>query len=356
VTRAAAAAALLVAAALAAGGGDARAQTAAEQLARGVRATHDLEFDSAAAALRDALGRTGEGGLDPAGRARALAYLGATELFRERRDSAIAAFRRLVLLTPRYRFDQLTFPPEVTGLYDEVRLGTRAVAIEIAPETRIAAAGDRLVARLFGSAYHEITVTVVPPGAAPPRTIYAGAIGDSLEVLWDARDPGGTPVAPGAWLLRVASRGSAGSAGRTVEVPLDVRLGRGDTVPYPPPPADSLLAPERTSGGSGRGLNALLAGLAGGAATALLPSLVAGGSDHAGARFAVAGAFGVAAIAGFVLGSRPQPIPRNVEANDRLRRAWTQQVETVRAENAQRRRQSPLVIHAAPMRVAGGGR
>src|SRR2546426_7150335 len=78
-----------------------RAQSASDLLGGGVRAYQALEYDAAAALLEESLGRDSAAGLADSLRARALTYLGATELFRGQRDSAVATFRHLVLLNPR---------------------------------------------------------------------------------------------------------------------------------------------------------------------------------------------------------------------------------------------------------------
>src|SRR5207253_1432307 len=76
-----------------------------ELLGQGVKAYQALEYDAAAALLEQSLGRDSASGLADSLRARALTYLAATELFRGQRDSAVGAFRQLVLLNPRYRPD-----------------------------------------------------------------------------------------------------------------------------------------------------------------------------------------------------------------------------------------------------------
>ena len=54
-----------------------------------------------------------------------------------------AAFERLLFLDPRYRPDQLVFPPEVSSLFEEVRLRTRAVAVSVPPRRRTACSVGR---------------------------------------------------------------------------------------------------------------------------------------------------------------------------------------------------------------------
>ncbi len=322
------------------------AQSAAEALARGERFYGALEYDSAAAALRSSLARGA--GLEAGARTRALVYLGATELFRDRRDSAAAAFRRLLLDDPRYRPDQLIFPPEVSTLFEQVRLGLRAVTPAVPAVTEIAGPGERLVTRLYATSYHEIVATVVREGGRALRTIYAGAIGDSLEVLWDGRDSAQVPADSGRYLLRVVSRGADGRPAGTVEVPLTITLRRPDTLPLPEPPAAHLLRPERAPGGSG--LGALVAGLGSATAAVILPSLVGAADGASGIRFAVAGSLGAAAVVGFGSQRRPRAVPENIAANQALRLAWQRDVQRVRDQNAARLGQVALVIRASPPR------
>src|SRR5881296_2947860 len=101
------------------------AQTARDLVTQGVRAYRALEYDAAVALLRRSLAEGALGTLSTAERAQALTYLGATELFRGRRDSASLAFADVVLLDPRYRPDELIFPPQVTNLFQQVRQATR---------------------------------------------------------------------------------------------------------------------------------------------------------------------------------------------------------------------------------------
>ncbi len=329
--------------------GAAAAQGAPDAIARGERFYGALEFDSAAAALRAGLANAPA--LDPAVRARGLVYLGATELFRDRRDSAVAAFRRLLLDDPRYRPDQLIFPPEVSALYEQVRLGTRAVSATVPANAEIAGPGDRLVIRLYATTYHEIVATVGRDGGRTQRTLYAGAIGDSLEVLWDGRDSALAPADSGRFVMRVVSRGPDGRPVGTLEVPLDVALQRPDTLPEPPPPAVHLLLPETRAGGSGS--SAIALGLGTAAAAVVLPSLVGAGDGASGVRFGVAASLGAATIFGFRAQRLPRPAPENIAANQALRLAWQRNVDAVHAENAARLRAVRLVIRSgAPRRVA----
>jgi hypothetical protein len=126
------------------------------------------------------------------------------------------------------------------------------------------------------------------------------------------------------------------------------RLAR-DTIPLPPPPADSLFRPERAA--QGPALGALATGALVSGAVLVLPSVTAGGAQPSGARFVVAGAVSVSGIAAFLLHRSSRPIPENVRANRALRDAWLEHVDIVKRQNAERRREVRLVIEAGTARV-----
>src|SRR5437764_10981436 len=113
------------------------AQAITSPFAQGIRAYQNLDFDQAAALLRRDLARASSSTATLGERAQGLLYLGAADLFRGRRDSAVAVFRRLVQLDPRYRPDRLVFPPEVTSVFDNVRVDTRAVALVAPGDTEL---------------------------------------------------------------------------------------------------------------------------------------------------------------------------------------------------------------------------
>lgn len=315
-----------------------------DPLEAAMRSYQDLEYDSAAAQFRQALRAPA---LLDSLRARALMHLGATEILRSRRDLASAAFRALVQLDPRYRPDQLRFPPEIVAGFHEARLATRLVAAVLPAETRIAGPADRLIVRLYASTVHEISATVQPQGSqrVVSRALYTGAIGDSLELLWDGRTATGAMADSGSYELRLISRGADGRPVRQLIVPLALRRLRVDTLPWPPAPAESLLRRETEPGRGGGG--ALLAGMLTAGATVLLPAL-AGSDDAMAARYVVASAGGVAGIVGLLRARRPRPVPANIAWNRRLTTAWEAEAERIRQQNDALRREQGLTITAGP--------
>lgn len=320
-----------------------RAQGQNDPLGAALSSYRNLDYDLAASRLRSALARTGATRLSDADRARALMYVGATEVFRGVRTSAVDAFRSLLLTDPRYRPDQLIFPPEVVALFEESRIGIRAVGVTIAPSSDITVPTDRLPIRLFATTLHDIRVRVTTSLGAPERVLYEGVIGDSLLVAWDGREAGGRAGAPGRYLLRITSRGPDGSGEREVQVPLEVEHLRIDTLPWPEPLAQSALRPETMV--RANGMQQLLTGLVGAVAIVTLPALV-GATDASSVRYGVAGAIGAAGIIGLATAARPRPVPDNVAWNSERRADWERELARVRAENEVRRGTVRLRVRA----------
>ena len=332
---------------------DAVAQTARELVAQGVRAYRALEYDAAVALLKRSLAEGAVGTLSTTERAQALTYLGATELFRGRRDSASLAFVDVVLLEPRYRPDELIFPPQVTNLFQEVRQATKTVSLAVPPVTEVRARTDRFTARVFTSSLADVTVTLARDDGTPVRELYTGPVADSLAVTWDGFGASDTPVPTGRYVLQVAPRGAGTNGPAARQVVLDIEQRAADTLPWPRAPTTPALLPERAP--AGPAVRSLAAGVAAAAAAIVLPSVMARGSGGSDARFAVGGAIGLAGVIGFIAQRPGRPLAANVRANAPERDAWTQRLDAVKAENATRRATVRLVIRAAPVVTAERG-
>jgi hypothetical protein len=317
-----------------------RAQQA-DPLASALAASRDLDFDVAATRLRAALAATGNNRLSDADRARALMHLGATELFRSRREPAAEAFRTLLALNPRYRPDEIVFPPEVSALFHEVRIGVRAVSVSIPTDAALRDPGDRLVVRVYSASLHQIRATVRTPSGLVVSTLHEGTIGDSLDLLWDARQGDGRRRAAGSYLLRVMSRAPDGRAEREVEIPLTLTWDAVDTLAPPPQPVMRAEATIPT----GR-FRPLAVGLGAAAIAAVLPSVVGGGDDASGMRFGVAGSIGIAGIIGVASASRPRPLSENISWNRAERERWQREADRIRAENDSRAATVTLRVRA----------
>ena len=326
----------------------AAAQTADDLIAAGVRAYDNLDFDVAASLLRRSL--ASGPALDPPVRVRALAYLGATEVFRGNSDSGSALFGQLISLDPRHRIDQLVFPPEISSVFDAVRRTILAVA-PVLPDSstfRIGEAG--LTPWLYSSSFHEIRVELQGADGSMMRLLYAGLLGDSLRLDWDGRTDDGSIVDQGQYVLTVASRDETGTTVRIVRVPLAVGVDRRDSIPLPGVLPDSLLLPERQT--AGPGIEALVGGILLGVAVVALPAAPQRSGELSKGRFAVGAAIGLAGIAGFFEKRSGREIAANISANDSIRQAWRTRVIQVQRQNAQRAGVD-ITVHAGSPQVIG---
>jgi hypothetical protein len=323
------------------------AQTPADYLASGIRAYQELEFDRAAGLLRRAADSVES--LPPHDAARVLAYLGATEIFRERPDSARSAFGRLVRLDPRYRIDGLVFPPEVTGVFEAVRRSVRAIAVQL-PETASFRAGEPgLVFDLFPSVLHTIRVEILNQNGDVARSLYSGLLGDSLRVEWDGRSAGGAPLPSGRYVLAFTSLDESRTALRVVRVPLTVALTLADTTPHPPPPLQSAFLPEREQ--SGPAVKALIGGVAAGIAVAVVPSLVASDAELSPTRFLVGASVSIAGLSTFFTLRPGRPIADNIAANERLRSDWRAAADSVARHNETLKRVATVFVQLGARQV-----
>jgi hypothetical protein len=333
----------LLACALGAGLRAAHAQSSSNLLGDGIRAYRNLEFDLAARRLRGALAQLLRRDA-AAEQATGLVYLGAADLFRGRRDSATAVFRRLITLDPGYQPDRLIFPPEVTGLFDQVRQNTKTLAIAVPRETDLTVGDGTFTVRLVASSFQTVEVALLSGDGSPFRPLYTGPMGDSLRVEWDGLDAAGAIPAVERVLLRVTSRTPSGVLVAIRQLPLDLRVVRTDTLPWPPPPAQGELLPERSSGGAA--VRALLGGILVSGAVVALPAVVGGSGGPSEPRVAVAGTVGLASLVGYVLHRPGRPLAANTRANEAMREKWRQRVASVKAENARLSRKARLAVHA----------
>lgn len=321
-----------------------------DPLERALAAYRGLEFDTAADRLRALLAPGAATPLSARDSARALMYLGATEQFRDRRAAAAEAYSALLLADPRYRPDDLIFPPEVSALFDEVRRTVRAATVVAPDSASIVTLDDRLTMRLVVAGPHDVRAMMLDPRGVPLRLLHEGTVEDSVDIAWNGRDAVGRLLEGGAYALLVTSRASDGAVLRSVELPLLVERLARDTLRTPPFDSSALRAETRAGAKSWRPVAVGL--LAAGAAVAL-PSVVGSERNGLPMRYAVSAALGVVGIAGFVNGSRPVPVADNIEWNRGLRERHREDVERTREENSRRRQEVRLRIVTGEVRMTG---
>jgi hypothetical protein len=202
------------------------AQHADVLLSKGVWAYEDVWYDSAATLLRRALNVRGTDSLDSPRRARALTYLAATEIFRGRRDSSVAVFRRLLQESPRRTPDTLVFPPPVTSVYMGVRASLHGVA-----RIRTTPRGVDLI--VIALTPHRLGVGVRVHDGEPLRELFDGVVTDSVVVPWDGRKDDGTLAPQGAYDFVLIAFGPKGEVAKAVRFP--IVLDQRDTTGPPRP-------------------------------------------------------------------------------------------------------------------------
>lgn len=328
------------------------AQSADAYLQSGIEAYSLFEYDRATGLLRRALARDGDA-LALQERNEAYAYLAAAELFLGRPDSAMAVFQRLLRHDPRYRPDALTFPPEVTTVFNAARQRVKAVRAEPPAATDLTAGRELWSVRLFATSRHDLDIAIRTDTGTNVRTLYRGPIAESLTIDWDGFDDAGRPVPSGAYRLVVLSHGSARSDGRELQIPLRIRTVSPDTLPHPAPPADSLYLPERRS--AVPMVEALVGGLGSAALVWLAPRWLADGNEPGVGRVGVAGALSLAGLIGAVTHLPGARLEDNVRNNERRHEAWAAELQEVRAINAERRTHPTLrITPGAPVTLERG--
>ena len=326
--------------------GGVRAQAASALLDQGIRAYGVREYDGGAWLLRRALAVEGAQGLGPTDAARALMYLTAIEVARNQRDSALAAAKRLVVLDPRFRPDDRSFPAQVIAVYQEARRTAPSVSIYAKGDTAIRPGAEAFVVRLASSTGPEVTASLTSTDGRVVRTLYSGTIRDTVEVRWNGLDASGNAPPDGRYAIVVMPsarerRNSGGGATWSLRLPLELSRPSVDTTPLPAPP-DSLFKPER--GNSKAAMHALIPGVVAGVAIIALPKVVASGEHASGARLIVAGTVTIAGLAAFLSHHPGQQVPENVQYNRNLRETWKRNVAEVSRRNADRVRAGKMII------------
>jgi hypothetical protein len=254
----------------------------------------------------------------------------------------------MLRLDPTSRPDPLVFPPEVTKMFDEVRVTYPILGMSSATEARIDQAHPTYPIQLRPSAPHNAVIVVERTDRRSTDTIYVGSVVDSQMVEWDGRGGEGAPLASGRYWITAISLPERPQSCR-VRMPVEVALTSPDTMPTPAPLGSDKLLPEqadRRTGPAAFGGAVLL-----GAAAFALPAI----SEDAepAAAYAVGGVLGVAGVIGLVRYRAGAPIPENAAANAVTRARWQREVDRVAAMNAERRKEAALELRASPTVLLG---
>jgi hypothetical protein len=303
----------------------ARAQAPSPEraLEQGLRAYRELEMESAGWLLRQALA----GKLDQRQRVTALSYLGASEFYRDRRDSALSAYADLIRLEPHYRLDRLVFGPDVQAVLEEARKRTPIAAVR-AERASFAADAPGLPVNVRVNTPHVVVMTLETVNAVVLDTVFRGRVRDTTTVYWNARGRNDAQAPRGGFVLRVASLDGRGRASHRVALPVQVTRSPEDPLAAPERPA---LLPEYQPAGPA------LARLGLGLAAATVAYFVTPAfTSNAAPQVALALTFGAAGVLGFVDARPGKPLPENVVKNRVAQEAWEARVNRVQVENQRR--------------------
>jgi hypothetical protein len=300
------------------------AQSAEATLEQGVQAYRELEMESAGWLLRQALA---DSRLDTRQRITALGYLGAAEVYRDRRDSALAAFTRLLRLEPFHALDPLVFNPDVQSVFAEAR--ARTPMVEVSASRTSFAPGERgLPVRLRANTPHVVVVTVEAVNGVVLDTVFRERVRDRATAYWNASGAPGVRPPVGGFLLGVASLDGRGRVSSRVTLPVHVTRSAENPLSVPAPPQ---VLPERQP--AGPAFMRLGIGLAAATAAYFVTGAV---TDDKGPQIALAVVFAAAGAIGFWEVRPGKPLPDNVVANEVARREWEARVAQVQRENQRR--------------------
>lgn len=299
-------------------------QSAQATLEQGIQAYRELEMESAGWLLRQALA---DDRLDARQRVTALSYLGAAEVYRDRRDSALAAFSRLIRVEPFHQLDQLVFAPDVQAIFDEAR--ARTPMVEVSASRTSFAPGERgLPVRLRANTPHVVVVTVEAVNGVVLDTVFRERVRDRATAYWNASGAPGVRPPVGGFLLGIASLDGRGRVSSRLTLPVHVTRSAENPLSVPAPPQ---VLPERQP--AGPAFMRLGVGLAAATAAYFVTGAV---TDAKGPQIALAVVFVAAGAIGFWEVRPGKPLPDNVVANEVARREWEARVAQVQRENQRR--------------------
>jgi len=300
------------------------AQAPEKQLEQGLRAYRELEMESAGWLLRQSL--TGNG-LNADQRMTALSYLGAAEFYRDRRDSALSAYRQLIRNEPFGALDTLVFGPDVQAVFVEAR--TRTPFVDVSASRTSFAPGTRgLPVHLRVNTAHVVVVTAEAVNGTVLDTVFRDRVRERATAYWNADGAPGVRPPVGGFVLAVASLDGRGRVSRRATLPVHVTRSPENPLSVPEPP--NLLPEQQPAGPAFMRLGV-------GVAAATAAYFVTGAvTESSGPQIALTVAFAAAGVIGFWEVRPGKPLPDNVVANEVARKSWEARVAQVQQENRRR--------------------
>lgn len=327
----------------------------AEMLQRAKRLYGEVEVEQSLAILRQIISPASPYVVSPEQRVEAYKYLGAALALQPgpaKRDSAVTYFRAAIERDPFVDLDAQSFSPGQLSAFGDARDRTFAAAVRPVRGDTLVPGRNQITFQAFTTHRARLRVELHAVEGAR-RTLYDGDNDGLREVRWDGLLGDGALAPPGRYELDVIGASRLVLLTDTASAYLDV------TQLHPPledtlaPFASGDLLPEQypTSVATGDLLKGL--GVAAGALLiqAALPSTRLG-SGNALLSGAVAGAGVVTGVVTFSLRQHNRGIPANIAENARRRAARASANAGIRERNAERLRQTRLVVVPA----TGGAR
>jgi hypothetical protein len=282
--------------------------------------------------------------LTTAERGRAYELLGSTYAATNRPDSAMNAFREMLLADADRDLDPRRVSPRITG-YFNAALGQVMVVRQLRIDSATFIAGQGAVPiryHVTSSARVRVRATSGQTAVLIDSSVAVGVV----NLRWSGRLPNGDAVPAGVYTISVDA--VAGQNAYSASQPVRIDHGRVDTLPHLTQlPGYEFLPETEVPPKSWRPMGIALIGVGG-----ALAGTLALGNDLGDASGREIGTISAAAlITGFVMTLKkpaPQPSRGNIMFNRLLREQVGRRNQEIARENSQRRRQ--VQITATPMR------
>ncbi len=319
----------------------------AEMLQRAKRLYGEVEVEQALGILRQIISPASPYVVSPEQRVEAYKYLGAALALQPgpaKRDSAVTYFRAAIERDPFVDLDPQSFSPGQLSAFADARDRTFAAALRPLHGDTLVPGRTQITIQAFTTHRARLRVEL-RSAAGARRTLYDGENDGLREVRWDGLMGDGALAPPGRYELDVIGASRLLQLTDTASAYLDVAQLHEPLEDTLPPFAAADLLPEQypTSVATGNLLKGL--GVAMGALLiqTALPSRALG-SGNALLSGAVAGAGVLTGVVSFSLRQHNRGIPANIAENTRRRAERASANAGIRERNAERLRQTRLVI------------
>jgi len=252
-------------------------------------------------------------------------------------DSASVHFQAAITADPFTNLDPEQFNPDLLAAFRAAKRTTPALGLRAPPDTALEPRTERWPVFVAVTQRGEVRFRLAGPGPGGRDTLIAAVVVDSTATVFIpliAR--GGVALAAGVYRL-AAEYAEPGGRAATAAVSLELTGQVGDTLPYEPPPPDSLYRLDVRWGAPSRA--SLVRGIGFGVGAGVIPLLLANSQLRGGAGRAltVGAAVSLAGLTGYFLGRPRQALPENIAYNRSLRSAWEARNRAIAASNERRR-------------------